>query len=78
MPTPYIFDDRVNDDDVAKAIMTVYDWGREERKRRGFKGREFAIENLSSKLMCDKMVEGIESAINNFKPKERYNLHKII
>jgi len=28
--------------------------------------------------MCHKMISGIESAINNFKPKERYNLYKII
>ncbi len=78
VPTPYIFDDRVNADDVAKSIMAVYDWGREGRKERGLKGREFAIENLSAKFMCDKMIEGIDQTLNNFKPKQRYNLHKII
>jgi len=76
--TPYIFDDRVNDDEVSEAILKVYNWGKEERKERGLKGREWAIENISSGVMCHKMISGIESAINNFKPKERYNLYKII
>ena len=78
VPTPYIFDDRVNDDEVADAIATVYSWGKEERKRRGLKGREFAINNLSSKVMCDKMIEGIETTLQNYKPKERFNLYKIV
>jgi glycosyltransferase involved in cell wall biosynthesis len=76
--TPYIFDDRVNNNIVADAIKEVYDWGKSERKRRGLKGREWALENLSSKVMCDSMSEGIETTIKNFKPKERYNLYKII
>ena len=76
--TPYIFDDRVNDDEVADAIMEVYNWGCEERKERGKKGREWAIENLSSKIMCDKMSEGIETTLKNYKPKERFNLYKVI
>lgn len=76
--TPYIFDDRVNDDEVAEAILKVYNWGRKERKNRGLKGREWAIKNLSSKVMCDAMVKGIETTIENYKPRERYNLYKIV
>jgi glycosyltransferase involved in cell wall biosynthesis len=76
--TPYIFDDRVNDNEVANAINQVYSWGQKERKRRGLKGREFMIKNLSDKIMCSKMVEGIENAIKNFTPRERFNLYKIV
>jgi glycosyltransferase involved in cell wall biosynthesis len=76
--TPYIYDDRVNNDDVADAIMTVYNWSKQERKRRGLKGREWMMKNLSSKIMCEKMSEGIDTAINNFKPKKKYNLYKIV
>lgn len=78
VPTPYIFDDRVNDDEVASAIATVYSWGREERKRRGLEGREFMLNNLSNKIMCDKMIEGIEQTLENFKPREKFNLYKIV
>ena len=75
--TPYIFDDRVNTDDVADGILKIYNMSREERKNIGLKGREFAINNLSSKIMCDKMYEGITTAIENFKPKKRFNLYKV-
>lgn len=76
--TPYIFDDRVNDDDVADVIMKIYKYGPEERKRRGLLGREWAIENLSAKVMCDAMIEGIETTLNNWKPRKKYDLYKII
>ena len=32
VPTPFIFDDRVNDEEVANAIGRMYEMGREERK----------------------------------------------
>jgi glycosyltransferase involved in cell wall biosynthesis len=76
--TPFIFDDRVNDEEVAKSILKMYLMGRELRKVNGKKGREWAIENLSSNVMCNKMVEGIERTLENFKPKERFNLYKIV
>jgi len=76
--TPYIFEDRVNDNDVAKAIYEMYEKGKEERKRIGLLGREWAIENLSSKVMCHKMISGIETTLNNFTPRKKYDLYKII
>ena len=78
VPTPYIFDDRVNDNDVSNAIGEVYSWGRKERKERGKKGREFMKKNLSSKVMSDTFIEGIEKTLNNFKPRKRFDLYKIV
>ena len=78
VPTPYIFDDRVNDYEVADAIMKVYSWTPEERKERGKKGRDWAIQNLSSEIMCNKMIDGIEKTIANFKPRKKYDLYKIV
>ena len=76
--TPYIYDDRVNNSDVADAISTMYYLGREKRKHNGKVGREWAIKNLSSKVMCDTMSEGIQNTIKNFTPRERFNLYKVI
>ena len=76
--TPYIFDDRVNDEEVSNAIMEVYNWSKEERKNRGLKGREFAIGNLSSEVMCNKMIEGIDNTLENFQPRKRFDLYKIV
>jgi hypothetical protein len=78
VPTPYIFDDRVNDYDVSHAIGEVYSWNKEERKERGLKGREFMLDNLSNKIMCDKMIEGFEQTFENWKPRERFNLYRIV
>ena len=76
--TPYIYDDRVNDEEVADAINEMYLLGKEKRKEYGQVGREWAINNLSSKVMCDSMSEGINKTIKNFTPRERFNLYKVI
>jgi glycosyltransferase involved in cell wall biosynthesis len=76
--TPYIYDDRVNNNEVAEAINEMYLLGKEKRKENGQVGREWAIKNLSSKVMCDSMSEGIETTIKNFTPREKYNLYKVI
>ncbi len=78
VPTPYIFDDRVNDDEVANTIATVYAQGRPERKRRGLLGREFMIKNLSSDIMNNLLIEGIERVFENYKPRKRFDLYKIV
>jgi glycosyltransferase involved in cell wall biosynthesis len=78
VPTPYIYEDRVNIEEVSLSIKKVYSWNKKERKKRGLMGREWAIKNLSNKIMCDKMIEGIEITINNWKHKKRFNLYKII
>jgi len=77
VPTPYIFDDRVNDNDVADAIMKMYEFGK-ERKEKGLKGREFMINNLSNKIMCDKLIDGIETSIEKFTPRKRFDTYKVI
>jgi glycosyltransferase involved in cell wall biosynthesis len=76
--TPYIFDDRVNNYVVADAIMKMYELGRKKRKKVGLKGREFMIKNLSHKIMCEKLIEGIETTFKNWKHKQKYNLYKIV
>ena len=78
IPTPYIFDDRVNNDDVANAIGQVYSWSKEERKERGLKGREFMIKNLSSEIMANTLLDGIEKVFENYKPRKRFDLYKLV
>jgi hypothetical protein len=57
-----------------------YDIPKEERKARGLKGREFFLNSehgFSSKRMCDTMVEGMETAFENWTPRNRYELFKL-
>ena len=79
VPTPYIIDDKVDVVEVSEAIKYWYDKSREERKEAGLKGREeFMGEmGLSAKNQNKCMADGIEKAIANFKPKDRYNLYKL-
>lgn len=76
--TPYIFADSVNLHDVGNVIYNVYHLGKEERKKRGLKGIEFMKNNLSTKIMCEKMIEGIEQTFKNWKPKKNFELFKIV
>jgi glycosyltransferase involved in cell wall biosynthesis len=76
--TPYIFDDRVNNNEVADQILSVYLTDKKLRKNNGLKGREWALKNISSKVMCGGMSDGIETTLKNFTPKKKYNLYKIV
>jgi glycosyltransferase involved in cell wall biosynthesis len=78
VPTPYIFDDRVNDDEVAESIMKMYKFGKKKRKEKGLKGREFMVDNLSNKIMCEKLIDGIDTTIEKFTPRKRFNTYKVI
>ena len=49
--------------------------GREERKRRGKVGRDWAIENgFTHKAMCDYSINAIDICFKSFKPRQRYIL----
>jgi glycosyltransferase involved in cell wall biosynthesis len=76
VPTPYIFDDRVDFEDVAPLIMDWYKMGREERKKAGMKGRNHFIGEggLSRENMCKTLVDGMEGAFANWKPRKKYQL----
>ena len=58
--------------------MESYELGRKKRKKNGLKGREWAIKNISSKVMCDKLTEGVETTLTNFKPRQRFDFYKIV
>jgi hypothetical protein len=79
VPTPYIYDDRVDFSDVAPLIREWYDMGREKRKKAGIKGREWMLTEgkLSSEYMCESLIEGMENALANWKPIKKYELIKL-
>jgi len=79
VPTPYIWDDRVDNYEVAEVIEKVYNTPKPERKAAGLKGREEFLGNmgLSHTNMCDTLIEGIEATFENWKPRERFEVFKI-
>lgn len=79
VPTPYIWDDRVDLEEVAQAILEMYETPKEERKVNGLEGRNAFINQmgLSHTNMNNKMIEGIDSALANWKPRKRFDVFKI-
>ena len=86
VPTPYIWDDKVDLTDVSQSIRNVYDLTKEERERRGLAGRESFLKSydnsenglgLSHSNMNQKMIDGIEETIQRWQPKKRWRTIKI-
>lgn len=79
IPTPYIFDDRCDPEDVAKAILKIYNLPKEERNRRGQAGRDWALSeeaNMSASGMCKNLIKSIEECLEKFTPRPRFELIK--
>ena len=79
IPTPYISDDRVDFRDAAHVIGTVYDFGKEERNRRGMLGREWVLSEesmMSAETMCNNIIEGLDEVVSDWTPRSKYNLLK--
>jgi glycosyltransferase involved in cell wall biosynthesis len=79
VPTPYIWDDRVDIEDVADAIEKMYNTPKEVRKANALVGREAFIGEmgLTHTNMCQQLENGIESVFENWKPRERFEVFKI-
>ena len=77
IPTPYIFDDRCDFRDVAKAIKEVYDLDPQERAKRGNAGRDWVLSQeakMSAETMCQNVVECIDQTFETFEPRKSFEL----
>lgn len=75
--TPYIYDDRCQWEDATERLKEIYNLSREERKRRGLKGREWAISEeagFTSKHQAKKVMEAFNELFNTWEPREKYEL----
>lgn len=76
-PTPYIFDDRASWEEAGRAIRQIYDMTPEERARRGKLGREYLInEGFTTEAMCQRFIDGMDTALTNWKPRKRFEMIK--
>ena len=59
VPTPYIFDDRIDYEDIVPHLKYWYEMGKEKRKEAGLKGREWMLGdgNLSHDYMCQSLID---------------------
>ena len=79
VPTPYIIDDKVDIYEVADAMKYWYDIPKKDRKKRGLAGREWMLNKggLNHTNMCKTLSDGMETAFQNWRPKERFGLYKL-
>jgi glycosyltransferase involved in cell wall biosynthesis len=78
IPTPYIFDDRVDIRDIAKAMMYWYEAGPNERKDCGLAGREWVTGNeakMTAQAMTNSFIEACDLLLENWKPIQRFKLY---
>ena len=74
--TPYIWDDRCRPEDAAEQIMAVYSLDKEERKAKGLKGREWALNEagFTGKKQGERIIEAFDTLFSTWKPREKYEL----
>jgi glycosyltransferase involved in cell wall biosynthesis len=83
IPTPYIFDDRVDFRDAAAQIKKAYTHKTENPflyKKISKAARKWATSDesmMSSRLMSENIIEGIEETFNTWKPRNSFELIKI-
>jgi glycosyltransferase involved in cell wall biosynthesis len=78
VPTPYIFDDRADFREIGQSLYEWYKTPKDERKSAGLKGREFILNEkvgMSRENMGKRIVIDINNAVQNFKPRNRFELY---
>lgn len=80
VPTPYIFDDRADFREIGMALYQWYKTPKEERQSAGLKGRDYIMNpevGMSRELMSERIVHSIDGTFENFKTRNRYELHLV-
>ena len=79
VPTPYIFDDRCEASDAAEQLLNVYNLGKDERKKRGEVGKQWATgkeAGFTSEHMGYRVIENFDKLFDTWSPREKYELIK--
>jgi hypothetical protein len=75
--TPYLYDEIAEIDDISNGFKYWYHMTREERNRRGLKGRQWCLsKGLTSEDFSKKSVDLINETLNTFKPRPLFNIYE--
>ena len=78
--TPYIFDDRLDFRDLAKALEKSYKMTKEEKIEAGKAAREWVTSDesmQSARMMNANIIKYVDKTINNFKPRKKFFFSKV-
>ena len=76
-PTPYIFDDRCKWEDACDRIKELYGLDRDERKKLGLKGREWAISDeagFTAEQQAKRFIEAAHACWDVWEPREQFEI----
>ena len=74
VPTPYIWDDRVDTGEVADALYDAF-LTRSSLKEKGMKGREWALGDeagFTAAKMGERIIEGVDEVFETFQPRVNF------
>lgn len=80
IPTPYIFDDRCNILDVAKAIMYWFEMSPADREKCGKAGRTWAMSEeagFTAEKMSSKFADSVDRVLAVWTPPSRFTLYDV-
>jgi len=77
---PYIFEDRVSQDDVVDALVKLYE-DKEATRAMGLAGREHVIKNYSFKDYCkkwDDLLKSVHDRYGSWETRNHYNRWELL
>ncbi len=80
IPTPYIFDDRVDIRDVAKAIDYWYSMDPKDRVECGLAGHKWAMgteSKMTASEMCKSFISNCDALLDNWISPSRFTLYNV-
>jgi glycosyltransferase involved in cell wall biosynthesis len=83
VPTPYIYDDRAQPEDIAIQIQKIYTTKVDSPaiyNEISQEAREWVTSNesmMSARLMCENFIEGIEDTFKKWTPRELFSFTKV-
>ena len=80
VPTPYIWDDRLDFRDLAKALKEGLDLGKEEREKRGKAAHAWVTSDesmMSARWMSNNIIKYIDQTLATWKPRKSFELIKV-
>jgi glycosyltransferase involved in cell wall biosynthesis len=75
-PIPYIYDDKVNHDEVVSGLVRLYEMGRTKRKALGLEARDWVNKNFNEKQMVADWDRVLEKEIATYKGRERQTVRQ--
>lgn len=79
VPTPYIYDDRCSPEDAAERIMELYKMSKDERKKRGKAGNDWARgeeAGFTSKHQAERVIKNFDKLFETWEPREKFEFIK--